>query len=203
VVVAAFCLLRISESGRLKGDAAIALISTSALAIGVMIISMSSGMNTDVFNFLFGSILGMSGDDVILSAVLSIVVLLLFIVFYNRIFAITFDENFARATGNPAELYNMLVAILTALIIVVGMRMMGSLLISALIVFPALTAMRVCRTFKAVMVNAAAIAVVCFVVGISISYFFATPTGASIVLCDLAAFIIYSVIGLLRNVRAA
>ena len=199
VVIAAFFLLRISESSNIKGDAAIALISTSALAIGVMIISMSSGMNTDVFNYLFGSILGMSQSDVVLSAVLSIVVLILFIFFYNRIFAITFDENFAKATGNHAGVYNMLVAMLTALIIVVGMRMMGSLLISSLIVFPALTAMRLCRTFRMVIINAAAVSVVCFAIGMTISYFYATPTGASIVLCNLAAFIIYGLISVVKT----
>ena len=128
VVLAAFLLLRISESSKIKGDAAIALISTGALAVGVMIISMTTGMNTDVCNYLFGSILSMSQSDVNLSVILSVVVLLLFVLFYNRIFAVTFDESFAKATGTNAELYNMLIALLTALIIVLGMRMMGALL---------------------------------------------------------------------------
>ncbi len=119
-MLAAFLLLRISENGKIKGDAAIALISTGALAIGVTVVSMTSGMNTDVYNYLFGSILGMSSEDVTLSAILSVIVLILFILFYNRIFAITFDETFAKATGTNAGRYNMLIALLTALIIVLG-----------------------------------------------------------------------------------
>ena len=150
VVLAAFLLLRINESSRIKGDAAIALISTGALAIGVMVISLTTGMNTDVCNYLFGSILSMSQSDVNLSVVLSVIVLVLFILFYNRIFSVTFDESFAKATGTNAGLYNTLIALLTALMIVLGMRMMGALLITSLIVFPALTSMRLCKKFKAV-----------------------------------------------------
>ena len=148
VVLAAFGLLRLNENSKIKGDAAIALISSGSLAIGVTVISMTTGMNTDVYNYLFGSILSMSREDVALTAGLSLVVLFLFIIFYHRIFAVTFDETFARATGMNAGLYNILIALLTALVIVVGMRMMGSLLISSLIVFPAMTAMRLCRTFR-------------------------------------------------------
>lgn len=122
VVLAAFLLLRINESSRIKGDAAIALISTGALAIGVMVISLTTGMNTDVCNYLFGSILSMSQSDVNLSVVLSVIVLVLFILFYNRIFSVTFDESFAKATGTNAGLYNTLIALLTALMIVLGMR---------------------------------------------------------------------------------
>lgn len=191
VVLAAFLLLRISESGKIKGDAAIALISTGALALGVMVISMTTGMNTDVCNYLFGSILGMSQSDVNLSVVLSVAVLILFFLFYNRIFAVTFDEAFARATGTRASLYNMLIALLTALIIVLGMRMIGALLISSLIVFPALTSMRLCKRFKAVIVNSAVISVLCLWAGMVISYVYATPTGASIVLCNMVVFLLY------------
>lgn len=131
VVVSAFFLLRISENSKIKGDAAIALLSTSALAVGVVVISLTTGMNTDVCNYLFGSILAMSVSDVRLSIILSVVVLVLFVIFYNKIFAITFDENFARATGVKTELYNMLVAILTAVTIVLGMRMMEPSLITS------------------------------------------------------------------------
>ena len=126
VILAAFLLLRMSESSKIKGDAAIALISSSALAIGVITVSWSSGMNTDVNNYMFGSILAMSREDVVLSVVLSVLVLILFLVFYTRIFAVTFDETFAKATGVKAELYNMLLAFLTAVTIVLGMRMMGA-----------------------------------------------------------------------------
>ena len=136
VVLAAFLLLRMNESSKIKGDAAIGLISSSALAIGVITVSWSSGMNTDVNNYMFGSILAMSDEDVVLSVVLSIVVLILFVLYYNRIFAVTFDETFAKATGVRAEFYNMLLAFLTAITTVLGMRMMGALLISSLLIFP-------------------------------------------------------------------
>ncbi|MFA6689051.1 MAG: metal ABC transporter permease, partial [Sphaerochaetaceae bacterium] len=199
VVLAAFLLLRISENGKIKGDAAIALISTGALAIGVTVVSMTSGMNTDVYNYLFGSILGMSSEDVTLSAILSVIVLILFILFYNRIFAITFDETFAKATGTNAGRYNMLIALLTALIIVLGMRMMGALLISSLIIFPALTSMRLCKRFKTVIINSAVISVLCMWAGMTLSYVYATPTGASIVLCNIVMFIAYWIAGLVRK----
>jgi len=188
VVLAAFLLLRISESGRIKGDSAIALISASALAIGVMIVSLSSGMNTDIYNYMFGSILSMSTGDVTLSVALSIVVMILFAVFYNRIFAVTFDETFARATGTRADLYNTLLAVLTAVTVVLGMRMMGALLISSLIIFPALSAMKLCRSFRGVVICAAVVSVVCFLFGMTASYVFETPSGASVVVADLIAF---------------
>ena len=199
VIVAAVLLLRISGDSRIKGDSAIALISTSSLAIGVMVISMSTGMNTDVYNYMFGSILAMSGEDVTLSVILSAVVLVLYIFFYHKIFAVTFDEVFARATGVKAGAYNTLIAVLTAVTIVLGMRMMGALLISSLIIFPALTSMRVCRTFRTVIINSAVISVVCFAAGITMSYLCATPAGASVVVVNIAALAVYSLIGLLRE----
>lgn len=150
VVAAAFLLLRLSSTGRLKGDAAIAMISTGALAVGVIVLSLSTGMTSDVNNYLFGSMLAMSREDVTLSVVLAAAVLMLFVLFYRRIFAVTFDETFARATGGHAEACNMLLALLTAVTIVLGMRVMGTMLISSLIIFPALTAMRVGRSFKSV-----------------------------------------------------
>lgn len=202
VILAAVLLLRIRSSSRIKGDAAIALISTSSLAVGVMVISMTTGMNTDVYNYMFGSILAMSEEDVRISAALAIAVLALFVFFYQKIFAITFDETFARATGVRADLYNTLIAVLTAVTIVLGMRMMGALLISSLIIFPALTSMRVCRTFRSVIINSAVIAVVCLVIGITVSYVWATPAGASVVMTNIAALILYSLIGALRGRRS-
>jgi len=193
-VLAAFLLLRISENGKIKGDAAIALISTSALAIGVMIISFTTGMNTDVCNYMFGSILAMSPNDVVLSIALAIVVLVLFILFYNKLFGVTFDENFAKATGVKTNLYNMVIAFLTAITIVLGMRMMGALLISSLIIFPALTSMRICKTFKSVTLCAAGISIVCFFIGVVVSYEYATPTGASVVIVNIMAFMLFWVI---------
>jgi len=191
VVLAAFLLLRISENSKIKGDAAIALISTSSLAIGIVVVSMTTGMNTDVCNYMFGSILVMSQNDVTLSVVLTIVVLILFILFYNKIFAVTFDETFARATGVKAGIYNMMIAFLTAITIVLGMRMMGALLIASLIIFPALTSMRLCKKFKTVTICSAFVSVICFFIGIVGSYIFGTPAGASVVIVNIAAFLIF------------
>ena len=199
VIAAAVLLLRISGSSRIKGDAAIALISTSSLAVGVMVISMTTGMNTDVYNYMFGSILAMSREDVVLSVTLAVVVLALYIFFYQKIFAITFDETFARATGVKAGLYNTMIAVLTAVTIVLGMRMMGALLISSLIIFPALTAMRACRTFRSVTIHAAFISVICLIAGLLMSYLGGTPAGASVVMANIAALALYSLAGLLRG----
>ncbi|MHC6202737.1 metal ABC transporter permease [Breznakiellaceae bacterium SP9] len=199
VVAAAFLLLRLSENSKIKGDAAIALISTSSLAIGVVVISQSTGMNTDVCNYLFGSILAMSKSDVYLSIILSVTVLTLFIVFYNKLFAITFDETFAKATGVKAGIYNMLIAFLTAITIVLGMRMMGAVLISSLIIFPALTSMRLLKKFKSVSVCSAILSIGCFFIGITISYIYATPTGASVVIINSIAFLLFWGINALKK----
>ncbi|MBE6034492.1 MAG: metal ABC transporter permease [Clostridiales bacterium] len=198
VVAAAFFLLRISESSKIKGDAAIALISTSSLALGVIVIAMTTGMTTDVCNYMFGSILSMSKNDVRLSIVISILVIILYLVFYNKIFAITFDESFAQATGINTKKYNSLIAFLTAVTIVLGMRMMGALLISSLIVFPALTSMRLIKSFRGVVISSTVISVSCFVLGIIFSYICAAPTGASVVAVNLALFIIFSVISKIK-----
>ena len=196
VILAAFFLLRLSRGSRLAGDSAIALVSSGALAIGVVATSLSSGSNVDVMNYLFGSILTMTAADVKLAVLLSLAVLLLFLLLYHRIFAVTFDETFARATGIRANLYNMVLALLTAVTIVIGMRLMGTLLISSLIIFPALSAM---RSFLGVTVGAAVLSVVCFWVGVLASFLLSTPTGASVVLVDLAVFLLLSLYGLLRR----
>lgn len=198
VVLCAFALLRLSGQGGMGGDSAIALISTSALALGVVVTSMTSGMNVDVYNYMFGSILAMSDSDVWLSVILSGAVLILFVLFYPRIFAVTFDERFARATGMQAGLYNHLIALLTAVTVVIGMRMMGTLLISSLIIFPALSAMRVFKRFRSVVVFAGVLAVGCFCLGLVGSYLLSTPVGATVVLCDLAAFLICAALGRAR-----
>ena len=195
VVLCAFLLLRISERSRMRGDSAIALISTSALAVGVVVTSTTSGMNVDVYNYMFGSILAMSSSDVAISVILSAVVLVLFLLFYPRIFAVTFDEPFARATGVKAGLFNLLIAMLTATTVVVGMRMMGTLLISSLIIFPALSSMRVFARFRAVVICSAAISVGCFVVGMMLSCVYSLPTGAGIVAVNLLVFLVCSAIG--------
>ena len=195
VVLSAILLLRLRGSSRVKGDAAIAIISSSALAIGVIVVSVTSGMNTEVSSYLFGSILSLSRGDAVLSVILSLAVLALFLLFYPRLFAVTFDETFARATGTRADLYNTLLAVLTAVTVVIGMRMMGALLISSLIIFPALSAMKLCRSFRGVILCAALISVVCFLVGMIASYAFETPSGASVVAADLIAFALCSLFG--------
>jgi zinc transport system permease protein len=199
VVLAAFLLLRISENSRIRRDTAIALISTSALAAGVMAISVTTGMNTDVCNYMFGSILAMSKDDVTLSVILAIVVLILFVLFYNKIFAVTFDETFAKATGTKAGLYNMLISLLTALTIVLGMRVMGAMLISSLVLFPATTSMQVCKKFKTVIFCSAVVSLLCFFAGVVISYLYATPTGASIVGVNVAVFCLFWLVSTIKR----
>ncbi len=199
VALAAFLLLRISASSSINGDAAIALISSSALAIGLIVTSLSSGMNADVNGYLFGSVLAMSQLDVVASLLLSGVVLLLYLLCYHRIFAVTFDEAFGRATGVRVGFYNTLLALLTAVTVVVGMRMMGALLISSLIIFPALTAMRVCRSFCGVVLCAAAVSVCCFAAGLVLSYFYSLPAGASVVMVNLGAFLVFAAAGALLH----
>ena len=195
VIVSAVFLLNLQQSGKVKGDAAVAIISSASLAIGVITVSLTTGMNTEVSSYMFGSILSLSRSDTVLSIILSSAVLILFILFYPRIFAVTFDETFAKATGTNTGFYNMLLAVLTAVTVVLGMRMMGALLISSLIIFPALSAMRVCKSFKSVIITSALISVLCFIVGITASYFLETPTGASIVAADLVVFGIFGIIG--------
>lgn len=199
VILAAFILLRLSDSGRLKGDAAIAMISTGALAVGVMVVSMTTGMNSDLNSYMFGSILAMSKSDVVLSVVLSVIVLVIYLLFYDKIFAVTFDAVFARATGIRTGLYNMLLAVLTSVTVVLGMRMMGALLISSLIIFPALTAMRVCKRYRSVILCAVAVSVISFILGMTVSFLLATPAGASIVIVDIALYLVFWLAGAVRG----
>lgn len=198
-VACAFLLLQLKDGSKIKGDAATALLCSGALAVGVMTISLTSGMNTDVSNYMFGSILAMSSSDVVLSVLLSAAVMVLYVLFYNRIFAVTFDETFASATGTRTRLYNMIIASLTAVTVVLGMRMMGTLLISSLIVFPSLTAMRVCRKFKSTILLSAVLSVLCFVLGLVISYLGSVPTGACIVIIDMLVFFAFAGIEKIRE----
>ncbi len=191
VTLAAFFLLRLTENSKVKSDAAIAMISASALAIGIVVTSLTTGMTTDVSSYMFGSILAMSRQDVYLSAILSLIVLSLFVFCYNKIFAITFDENFARATGIRVGFYNSLIAVLTAVTIVLGMRMMGAMLISSLVIFPALTSMRLFKSFRSVILCSGILSVFCFCIGIVVSYRMSTPAGASIVLVNLAMYVFF------------
>lgn len=199
VIVAAFLLLRVSENSKIKGDAAIGLISSSSLAIGMIINSLSNGTNIDLNSYMFGSILAIEKSEMILCIILGVIIIGVFIYFYNPIFAVTFDENFAKATGLKVEVYKTVLSVLTALTIVIGMRIMGTLLISSLIIFPALSAMRITKKFKSVMIISVIISLVCFFAGLVASYLIEIPTGASIVVSNLIMFIIMSIIGLFRG----
>ena len=199
VIVAAFLLLRVSENSKIKGDAAIGLISSSSLAIGMIVNALSNGTKIDLNSYMFGSILAIEKSEMVLCVVLGIVIIGVFIFFYNPIFAITFDENFAKATGLKVEVYKTVLSILTALTIVIGMRIMGTLLISSLIIFPALSAMRITKKFKRVMIISVIISLICFFAGLVASYLIEIPTGASIVVSNLIMFLIMSFIGFFRG----
>lgn len=204
-ILAAVLLLRTGQNTRMKGDAAIAMFSVGALAIGYLVLnvfSTSSNLSGDVCSTLFGStsILTLTKTEVIICIVMSIVVVAFFCLFYNRIFAVTFDENFTKATGKNAGLYNLLIAVITAVIIVLAMNLVGSLLISALIIFPALSAMRVVYSFKGVVIYSAVLSVLGALVGMLVSILFSTPVGSTIVVLDMGLFFIHLLLGkLLRR----
>lgn len=195
VIVSAFLLLRISENSKIKGDAAIALISSTAIAVGLIVSSRADGISADVSGYMFGSVLSVEDKDVPFSVGLSLVVLVLYILFYNRIFSVTFDESFSKATGTNTGAYNALLALLTAGTVAVGMKLMGTLLISALIIFPPLSAMRVCKSFRGVVCTSAVLSVVCFFFGIVASFAFELPAGASVVAVNAVAFLVFLLVG--------
>ncbi|MCQ2417612.1 MAG: metal ABC transporter permease [Oscillospiraceae bacterium] len=193
VIIAAYILLRLSENSSLGGDTAIALFSTSALALGILV-SSKANLTTDVSHYMFGSILAMTRSDVIFSVILSICVIAVYILFYDKIFAVTFDENFAKATGLNVRFYNLLIAVLTAVTVVLGMMLMGALLISSLMIFPAVTAMRLCKRFRSVIVAAFLISIGCFLIGLFLSLCMDTAVGASVIIVNLAVFIIANLV---------
>ena len=199
VILAAFLLLRISENNPLRGDAAVAMISSAAMAISILLISVTKGMNTDVFSFMFGSILSLSDSDMILSVVLSVVVVLFYLVSYNKIFAVTFDEVFAESSGISSNFWNSVLAVLAAVTIVLGMRMMGALLISSLIIFPPITAMRLFGSFKQVSIVSVLVSVATFLIGIFSSYALNLPTGPAIVIANILFFLFFSFLRQLRR----
>ena len=201
VAAAAVLLLRITGNGKIKSDAAIAMISAGSLAVGIIVTSLTTGMTTDVSSYMFGSILAMSREDRYLSVVLSLVVLGMFVICYNKVFAVTFDESFAKATGVRVSAYNLLIAVLTAITIVLGMRMMGAMLISSLVIFPALTSMRVFKSFLGVVVSAGVVSVVCFFIGLVLSYVYSIPAGASVVVVNLAMFGVFSIAQFVKQSR--
>ena len=199
-VIAAILILRTGQNPRIHGDAAIALLSVGSLAVGYLVMNLfstSANISGDVCSTLFGStsILTLTRAEVWLCVVMSVIVAAVFIFLYNRIFAVTFDENFARATGLRAGVYNNLIAVITAVIIVLAMNLVGSLLISALVIFPALSALRVIQNFKGVVICAGVISVVCALAGIILSIFFSTPVGSTIVAADIVMFLICCLVG--------
>lgn len=201
-VLSAILLLRTGKNTKIKGDASIAMISVSALAIGYMLMNVfpiSSNISADVCGSLFGStsILTLKIEDVWLCVGMSVIVLTVFILCYNKIFSVTFDESFSKATGINSDGYNLMIAIITAVIIVLAMNLVGSLLISALIIFPALSAMRVFKSFKSVMICSAIISVICAASGIILSVLLSTPTGATIVVANMAVFLIFNIASLI------
>jgi len=203
-IVSAILLLRTGQNTKIKGDAAIAMISVGSLAIGYLLMNLfstSSNLSGDVCSTLFGStsILTLTRTEVRLCVVLSVIVAAIFILFYNKIFAVTFDENFAKAVGTKADRYNLLIAVTTAVVIVLAMNLVGSLLISALIIFPALSAMRVYQNFRAVTICSAVLSVCCAALGILISILAGTPVGSTIVAVDLAAFFVFSLLGCIKG----
>lgn len=199
VIVAAFLLLRLAENGKIKNDAAIALVSASSLAIGVIVTSLTTGLSTDVNSYMFGSILAMSKDDVVMSVILSIVVLIMFGFCYHKIFAVTFDESFSKATGVRVGMYNTLISIFTAVTVVLGIKMMGAMLISSLIIFPALTSMRVFKSFLSVTICSAVLAVVNFSIGLVASYAWSIPAGASVVVANLGMFLVFNIVAVVKR----
>ena len=197
IVVAAACAIMFySQKVKSSGDIAIGMVSTGALATGVVITAVSGGFNVDVSDYMFGSILAMSDLDVVLSLILSAVIIILFVCCYNRLFLVTCDETFARASGIRVGFYQFIIALLTALTVVLGMRMMGSLLISSLIIFPAVTAGKLVKSFKAVVGVSVVLSMACFFLGILLSFKINLPTGASIVIVNIAVLLI--VLGIRR-----
>lgn len=195
-LLSAILLLRTGQNTKIKGDAAIAMISVGALAIGYMLMNLfpsSANITGDVCSTLFGStsILTLKKSDVTLCVIMAVIVIAVFLLFYNKIFAVTFDESFCKASGVNANAYNLVIAMITATIIVLAMNLVGSLLISALIIFPALSAMRVVKSFRGVILCSAVISVLCAAIGILLSILFSTPVGSTIVTADIAVFLVF------------
>jgi len=193
VIICAILILRIDRNTKINGDAAIAILSASALALGTFLISINKGTNIDLNSYLFGSILAISHHDVILCAIVGAIVIVIFLLFHRQIFAITFDEEFAKAIGIKVNFFNTVLAILCALIVVIGMRMLGALLISSLIIFPCLSAMQLSKTYRQNTIISVIVSIFCFLVGLVASYSLNTPTGATIVLVNLFALILCSI----------
>ena len=200
VIIAAFLLLRLNQNSKIGGDAAIAIVSSSALAVGITVATLTTGMNTDISNYMFGSILALGKSEVIIASICSCIIIAVYIMFYQKIFITAFDEDFAAVTGVKTKWYNSINAILTAVTVVIAMRIMGALLISSIITFPALSSMRICKHYKCTVIAAAIISVISFLSGILLSFTFDIPAGAAVVLTNLAAFLILSFIGRVKQI---
>lgn len=199
VLISSFLILKMDSNSKINPDSKIALLSSSSLAIGTFLVSIT-GVNTDINSYLFGSILSINNIDVIISIILCIIIIVLYIVSYNKIFAITFDEKFAKSIGINTDLYNIIFACLCSIIVVLGMRLMGSLLISSLIIFPTISSILNFKSFKSVVISSGIISVITCVVGLSLSYLFETPSGASIVIVNLIVLLISKIIERIRRV---
>ena len=193
VIISAIIIMFISQKKGESADIIIALVATGALAIGVIITSATSGFGTDTYNYMFGSILAMTQSDVILSVIITVLSIGIYLVFYNRLFLVTFDEKYAKASGISVTFYQFLIALITALVVVVGMRMMGTMLISSLIVFPAIIAKKFTTSFKGLVVMSVITSILCFLIGIFTSFFLNMPTGAGIVLVYLVLLVISTI----------
>lgn len=200
VIIAAFLLLRLKQNSKINGDAATAIVSSSALAVGITVATLTTGMNTDISNYMFGSILALGKSEVVIAAVCGALIIAVYILFYQKILASTFDEDFAAVTGVKLRWYNSINAILTAVTVVIGMRIMGALLISSIITFPALSSMRICKHYKCTVIVAAVVSVVSFLTGLLLSFAFDIPAGAAVVLTNLAAFLILSLAGKIKKI---
>ena len=199
VIIMSFLILRLNNQSKIQPDAAIAMVSAGALALGTFVISITRGVNTDINNYLFGSILSISESDLILCVIFSIFVIGIFLACYNKIFALTFDEEFARSIGIKTNLYNAVFAILCSVVVVLGMRLMGALLISSLIIFPTMSAMQIVKSFRKVIIVSILVSVSCFIVGMVISYGLSTPTGSTIVLVNVLVFMLLKMMAWVRK----
>ncbi len=189
VIIASFLILKLSEKSKIHGDSAIALVASASLAIGYIVIH-TSGTNIDVENYLYGSILGITKQELIMSVSLSIVVILAFVLLYNKIFAITFDESFMKSTGGKTELYNIIISVLCSITVVLGMKLMGALLITSLIIFPTISARQIFKKYKSVVIASVVISVLCFFIGMVMNYYIDLPIGSTIVVVNLCLLLI-------------
>jgi zinc transport system permease protein len=189
VIIASFLILKLSEKSKIHGDSAIALVASASLAIGYIVIH-TSGTNIDVENYLYGSILGITKQELIMSVSLSIVVIIAFVLLYNKIFAITFDESFMKSTGGKTEIYNIIISVLCSITVVLGMKLMGALLITSLIIFPTISARQIFKKYKSVVIASVVISVLCFFIGMVMNYYIDLPIGSTIVVVNLCLLLI-------------